>query len=277
MVTRKCLGYVLLVLAATVAGEGYLSAQEDLVSLGSCKSMNPKCEEEELASIRVPPGTETWSPSKGNLQFKVPDGYVVWTRQADGSITKLLESDVTCSCAEGDCSPVDRSGTIYCLVGPKCTSCCKRSTSALAVTLEHGRVDWATREERRTLPLAGHVLMEIPEIQAAVRKFMRQVYGGKLPIPLMTKGREGVAPNGYALVSINVYGYLAKALVPQETAALKCEEELINGTALDVADCDASKESCKCNTGTSGCTHWSSFGISGCDAGACTSCTMSIK
>lgn len=277
MTTRKNFTYVLLALTTALASGRYLSAQEELVSLGSCKTTNLKCAEEELASIKVPPGTETWTERRGNLQFRVPDGYVVWTKQTDGRITKLLEADVTCSCAEGDCSPVNRNGTIYCLVGPQCTSCCKRSTSALVVTPENGRVDWATPEERRTLPLAGHVLMDIPEIKAEVRKFMRRIYGDKRPIPLMTKANQGAAPTGYALVSINIYGYLAHALVPQETAALKCEEAFLSGKVLDEGDCEAAKETCKCNSGSSGCTHWSSFGVSGCDAGACTSCTLSIK
>jgi len=271
----SCLMASMILIASSV----FAAAAQDS-PLSSCSAANSKCAEE-LESVWVPPGTDVWSEGAETLQFRVPEGYVVWARQNDGTFVKELAGDVTCSCAEGDCGPVNQGGVIYCAIGPKCTSCCKRSTSSAAMALvvvpENGSVNWATPGETRTLPLANHVLLEIPEISAEFLKFARKVYGRK-PLPtMMTKGSEGTAPAGYSLVPINIYGYLANALVPRGIrGGSKCEVTAFSGKLVD--DCGAAKETCKCNSGTSGCTHWSKFGIaSGCEAGACTSCTLSVQ
>lgn len=246
-----------------------------------CDVSNEKCEGEESLALWVPPGTESWSVSDNEVRFRPPQGYVVWSKHQDGSFSKMEEGGITCECAEGDCSPVKRDGVYYCLVGPKCTSCCKRANSeammSLVVTPTEGTVRWATPEERVTLPLASPALLEVPEIQKAVRRFIRAAHNGRPQAHLITKENRGMAPEGYTLVPVNIYGYIANALVPKETAkTLKCEVEQMSaesGKYLD--ECGEAKDTCKCKSGSSGCKYWSSFGVSGCEAGACTSCSMS--
>jgi hypothetical protein len=115
------------------------------------------CDAEFSSALRIPPGTETWYEGK-QLRFKLPAGYVAWTRNREGMYLPLEESGVECSCAGGGCDPISQGGEIYCAIKPACSSgCCKRSASAaqaVIVTEAFGEVRRATPEEVKSLPLA---------------------------------------------------------------------------------------------------------------------------
>jgi len=70
-----------------------------------------------------------------------------------------------------------------------------------------------------------------------------------------------VAPQGHQWVALRVYGHQASILVP---------EARISGGMMVL-----NAVSCSCSSGSGGCTKKSDWrGVTWCEAGSCTSCTM---
>jgi len=273
MCGRRCSAWTLFLLASLAANSVF--AGEHTVTA-------PKsCTQEGIGNVTaplwVPPGTISWYEDR-ELRFQVPQDYVIWARNLEGTFEAYEESGVKCECAEGDCSPVLNDGTIYCMVGPKCTSSCKRKEAeemAFLVTPRDGGIRLATREERLQLPLAPSRLLDIPAVMTAIEEFNERVYRERIPADVSIREGRVIVPRGYKLVSVNLFGYLASVLVPRDVVKRAESSESI-GLYVEEYEDEEEKPTCKCNAGT-GCTYWKKWTVQGCDAGSCTSCEMNAQ
>jgi len=244
-----------------------------------CQGAQTECDAEYNDGVWIPPGSDIWHEGAA-LRFRVPVGFVVWKRDEGGGYVKDFEADITCDCKEGDCSPYISGGIGICLAGPGCKSCCTRTTSSLlavAVARDVHEVELTTPEKGARLPVFNVKLLEIPAIREAVDRFLARVYRGK-PDPTIKVLPNGFgAPRDFRWVPVNIFGYYGEALVPKKIAKTSdfCIELLSKGLAKEDEDCGVAA-SCKCNSGSSGCTPNNSPDgkIMGCEAGACTSCTL---
>lgn len=248
-------GSLAVVLATAVSAEAELK-RSDAEPDASCATST---------ALRVPAGTETWYEGDV-LRFHLPPGHVAWTRMSTGEVVALPGGGVECKCSTGDCSPIKRDDTVYCLVGPGCSTSCSREEEELALMVADQKVgvQWAERETFSRLPFATPEMLEIPAVRAEVMKFVRRAFAGRRPVGLEVVGNVGRAPEGHLLQPINVFGHLAHVLVPADRAD---------------AELAVAADSCQCNEGT-GCEHWSvgwPVNVSGCDAGSCKACEMNVE
>lgn len=181
-----------------------------------------------------------------------------------------FSGSVTCTCTSGTgCNP-DEAGNCY-MIG--CNTCTKK-TSGIAIRHDKS-VKFLENEKgvERNLPSTDARLFEIDMIQDGLKQFKKK-YGKDLIFeddycPQSKETGVCEARDGHAFVAVDVFG--STTYVPAEIDKLG----RFRGRNLRaVAAMAFASLSCSCNVGNS-CPMDSTWGHKYCNAGDCTSCTMS--
>ncbi len=241
-----------------------------------------------------------------SFNFELPEGYKVMGRDpASGRTAIGFAGALTCSCTSGTgCSPYVATigGKKYsgCVMGSNCTSCQQKTSGTLsdpggrkAVMLENAEIVnfnenitfLTSREELANTSSPSSQFIESPEIQKELQAFIAGYQ--KHDLAAVHKARDyNELPENYVLIAFNVYGRVLFAPV-DETITLSANP-ILNDFVIDPSSSDeagrtsigfATKYSCKCSSGTSGCTlKTKSVPLVGsvvyCDAGLCKTCTL---
>ena len=193
---------------------------------------------------------------------------------------------MTCNCTSGtDCSPVERSGKYYCVMGPTCNLCSKKTTSngkevkitgiysqSFGISFissspegENGTVSsLAFSKKNELLGNATSSLFAIPDVQDEILNVYNFIYNNN--IPAFITHNSNIIPAGYKFVEVSIYGNLALLTVP---AAMVDNRFVSYETTTG-----AGGHSCSCLSGTSGCIKNSLFGAKFCEAGNCKTCKL---
>jgi hypothetical protein len=233
--------------------------------------------------------------------FILPKNYrLIGTTSSTLQNTNVMLEDggITCTCSKGSgCSPFTASGpngTIEgCAIGSGCTECKATKSAIIAgdivdfkssdiIDLGIGISLVIDKAELKSLKSPISTLFEIPYIQEKLQEYGSEYQNNQLDKVRNAKQISDL-PSGYAMMPVNVYGRMV--LLPLEYAKIK-SSGTITIALMDKAVSDFIEEimedgkaSCKCNSGSSGCSLKSKSipfigSATWCDAGSCTSCTL---
>lgn len=216
------------------------------------------------------------------LNFKLPSGYQLITSLYDntkaGNVTPqiviMTKGSVTCNCTSGtgDCSPfATKKDGIGCLMGSNCSECTKTvsSGSVQLEILEATMVNLNIQpkfiiegEEMKTIPSPSYLMFESEEVIKKLEFFL-EGYNEDMN-RLQSISFENI-PDDYTYIPVRFLGKLILAPV-MKSMCLSASLKVTKG---------GDKYSCSCSEG-SGCVYGERrlLGIYYCDAGLCTSCTM---
>lgn len=222
----------------------------------------------------LPPGTVTWKQPDGSAAYKLPPGYVsVETDPGTGVSAMVSGGSLTCKCQSGTgtCETSYRPGFVGCFVGAECSQCVTGGASAVLDL--NASVGFANAEDVTSLPPVTPAILKVPMVANAFEQFRAQVAAdaglegpGELDGPAtgdLAGQHTFVSAPGWALAAVNVFGHVALISVPE-------------GHAAQAALAWGSSQTCACKAG-SGCTAGSMFGAKYCEAGDCTSCSMTLS
>ena len=223
-----------------------------------------------------------------SFSFELPSDYIL--AGATKSI-EIAQGNVTCKCTKGTgCSPFVSTisqQTIGCLMNDQCTACTKTVSARIGVEqieinnpqvvdLTKGVHFVTDKSELSDLKCINAEILDIKRIQDDIRKFVNAYQVQNTEQLYMARNLEEI-PANYEYVTLSAYG--RAMLVPiDRTVALFLTNPLTNDGYVPRARV-AATHSCKCNSGTVGCTKGSkSIPLVGaviyCEAGRCTDCTL---
>lgn len=222
----------------------------------------------------LPAGTLTWKLPDGSAGYKLPPGYVsIETDPDTGATAMATGGTLGCHCQsnDGNCDSVMTHGKLGCWVTSSCSQCVSNGASTVA-HLDAG-IQFALAADVDGLPPVTPALLKVKIVADAFEEFKALVaadagLAGPEDLDGPATGdlageHTFVAAQGWALAAVNVYGHLALISVPETYAA-------------QAALAWGSSQKCSCGSG-SGCTPGSMLGAKYCDAGSCTSCTMTLR
>ncbi|MED5465449.1 MAG: hypothetical protein VX699_12425 [Myxococcota bacterium] len=221
----------------------------------------------------IPEGTTTRRTRDGGLYFRVPAGYSVVHHEGPAANQLAAGGKVTCTCTagSGDCSPASDGSSVGCLIGSNCSTC-KRESSFTVINRDVG-VRFATAEEVANLPQGTSALLEVPELAREFEQFTNSLdqadRNRQAASPIQRSNNQVVARPGYTFAPVNAFGRIIYTRVHHSQT--QEQQRLAGAGAL------SAKGTCNCESGSSGCTYWSSWGYFGCEAGDCTSCSLTTS
>lgn len=259
--------FIVSTLLAGLAACGPVSSPDEVaVSFNVPNSMQRDDGLTECGRTWIPEGTTTQMMPNGSMNFNVPEGYSVINHNGPKRGQLSAQGTVTCTCTKGsgDCSPASDGSSVGCLIGAGCQTC-SRKASASVVQREIG-IRFATKNEVETLPLGNSLMMEVPELAQELRAFRKAnaLEAGDFEVPTVVTDDSIVAQDDYVLMPINAFGRILYTKMKRTSAKQFGKVGMGLGA----------KGTCSCTSGSSGCTYWSSFGYFGCEAGSCTSCSL---
>ncbi len=222
--------------------------------------------------LRLPIGTTVTETNTG-IDFNLPDGYALVSRDENGGVITAKDGSYTCTCKSGEsegCSPFKAKGQYGCL-GGGCKTCegkagdrtAEWEEDAIIINFNEPLVYYESLDELKATPLSQAVILEIPEVAQTLEEFTDFIYPEGLPAFLIN---GDPIPDGYNHVAISLYGTLAFMVLPDDTDT--DSPRLITGGA---------GIKCSCGSGSSGCEKKKKLGIEYCDGDDCTSCTLSDR
>jgi hypothetical protein len=224
--------------------------------------------------------------------YTLPEGYTLIGKSGARQQTMAATAGkVTCTCTSGSgCSPYIadfKQNTTGCLMGNGCDQCTKKTSARIGVSeaeiteseiidLNKG-ISFATEDaEIAKLPCSTALFLSSEIVQTKLREFI-QAYQLKNTEELYKAKSIEEMPSNYEMVVVNVFG--RSLLVPVDaTVSPLLTNRLTNGGVVSRARL-AAGVTCKCESGTSGCTKGAySIPFVGsvvyCEAGRCQSCSI---
>lgn len=247
--------------------------------------------------ITLPPGT-TLQKIEGNsntLTYVLPDGYKIVGQNSNGKARLTASGSITCTCTVGKgCSPyvasLGSNTSMGCAKTGNCTKCNMSFGSTRIGTTDEmlSNVEIinfnepihfvTTKEELKILISPSQTMMELEEVRQEVVSFAKGYQVDDLEALNKSSGPDDL-PSAYTYIHLNVFGRVI--LLPVQKDLTLSANPMVNELLRD--DTNNARVAvvykCKCNNGTSGCKlNTGSLLLAKavyCDAGACTSCTLS--
>ncbi|MBD2704108.1 hypothetical protein IC229_25910 [Spirosoma sp. BT702] len=225
-----------------------------------------------------------------SLLFTLPINYRLTGSGARVAETALTGGKVTCKCTQGSgCSPLVstiQKTTIGCLMNDQCGACTNMTSARIGsedVEIQNSQVIDFSKDIHFVTEKSGlsglkcitSEILDVKEVQEGLRKFVT-AYQGKNTEQLYKANSIEEMPENYEFVVVSAYGRVVLVPVDKTLAYF-----LTNSATNDgfVSRARVAAESCKCNSGTSGCVKGSkSVPFLGkvvyCEAGKCTNCSL---
>jgi hypothetical protein len=235
-------------------------------------------ENSKIGGINIPDGTIMDKIDDSNIKITFPKGYELWQLDENGRFEIISESSYTCTCSgEKGCNVFYVKGEYGCSHG-SCTGSCTGEfnnsfTQARFYILNtNSEMQSATDEEFDDLPyLPGEL---VPYFNKKFKEYAQEIYGNKFSKAVNyidNSSRKTSDINDIMFVKMKMYGYKFVYGIN----AKELNKNLIKSNSFTMADDE--KHSCKCESGSSGCTADSSWGVKYCEGGSCSKCTMSVN
>jgi hypothetical protein len=272
-----------------------IGGQQARINLGSSTSNNSYVLAQEAFvddQLTLPKGTQVQKIDNDphSFSFTLPKNYRLAGANARVSGISLAAGKVTCKCTQGSgCSPfvsTIQKTTIGCLMNDQCGACTKSVSARLGVddiVIKNSQVVDLSKDvhfvteksELSDLKCISTEVLDIKEVQEGLRKFV-SAYQGRNTEQLYKATTIEEMPTNYDFATVSAYGRALLVPVDRTLAYF-----LTNSATNDgfVSRARIAAESCKCNSGSSGCTKGSkSVPFLGkvvfCESGKCTNCTL---
>lgn len=231
-----------------------------------------------IGGVQLPDGTIMDKVDNSNIKITFPKGYELWQLDENERFEVIFESSYTCTCSgENGCNVFYVKGEYGCSHG-SCSGTCtgkfnnSSANASFYVLNKASEMQSVTDEEFENLPYIPGEL--VPHFNKEFEKFAKNIYGDnylKAINYIDTSRRKTSDINDIMFVKMKMYGY--KFVYGVNAKALN--QNLMKSNSFTIAD--AAKHSCKCESGSSGCTADSSWGVKYCEGDSCTKCTMTVK
>lgn len=237
-----------------------------------------------VAGINLPDGSQIEKINNSTIKITLPRGY--YLANTSGRLLELSAGggSYTCTCSGSNgCDVFYVKGNYGCSHG-SCTGSCTGSFSGrngkkmdvanLFIIDQEDALAPATDEEFETLPYMPEKL--ILSLGNEFKSYAISLYGHKYLEAIQYTDQKNTQKsdiNDIMLVKMKMYGY--KFIYSVNTNVLK--PELMKSNRFLVLDADGGGHSCKCESGQSGCTADTSWGVKYCEGGSCTKCTMTVN
>ncbi|MEZ5464964.1 MAG: hypothetical protein R3F22_07060 [Lysobacteraceae bacterium] len=207
-------------------------------------------------SGKLPPGAVIQAADDGSMTVDAVGDWEFFAEH-EGTWSREKRIKVTCTCESGGggCNPTYIQGSVMCVMST-CSTCTSSGARFVAFDGTNDSISFATSDDIKKLRPANNLLLSVPEVSAALDQF--KIDNGAVSD---AKGKA----DSYRYVPINVYGHLAALVVPADSKAalLPNAKRKANIT-------------CGCESGGGGCSKESSWGVTWCEAGGCSSCSMTV-
>lgn len=257
------------------------SSQEQIVAEQSCGA----------GQLWMPPGSNVVSSDSGALEIDPPAGFFYIGRDGAGQANLMTNATCSCKCtsSKGTCSPSIFGKDCSCTAKAGCTSCDLSTTASVAVLTDLGvevtgpvvavenggfvdfraGVRFATAEDG-DLPLVFADMFKVAPVAAALDAFFAESHLRGIGAPEMIPEEDQfVAPEGFQLAKVNVFGRAGLVLVPSPWSDGP-ENLLVSG--------GGDSSSCSCTAGS--CTYatkWTLYGtLYYCDGNCKGTCTLTM-
>ncbi|WP_340202291.1 hypothetical protein [Ascidiimonas sp. W6] len=237
-----------------------------------------------VSGIILPDGSQIEKINNSTIKINLPKGYYI--ANTSGRLLELTSGggSYTCTCSGSNgCNVFYVKGNYGCSHG-SCTGNCTGSFSDrngkeidienIFIINEEDVLAPATEDEFESLPYMPKNL--ILSLRNEFKSYATTLYGNKSLEALEYVDRKNVQRsdiNDIMLVKMKMYGY--KFIYSVNTSLLK--PEIFKSNKFLVLDYDGGGHSCNCDSGQSGCSPDSSWGVKYCEGGACTNCTMTVS
>lgn len=236
-----------------------------------------------IAGIPVPDGTQIEKVDNATIKISLPKGY--YFANVSGRLLELTpDGSYTCTCSGSNgCNVFYVKGNYGCSHGSCTGSCTGNFSNRKAIKIDKENIFIidhedilapATDAEFETLPYIPEKL--ILSLENEFKSYARSLYGDKFVEVLnyVDKKNSGKSDiNDIMLVKMKMYGF--KFIYSVNTTMLK--PEIMKSNKFLALDYEGGGHSCNCDSGQSGCTADTSWGVKYCDGGACTKCTMTVN
>ncbi|XLS30697.1 hypothetical protein ACJD0Z_07675 [Flavobacteriaceae bacterium M23B6Z8] len=237
-----------------------------------------------IGGVKIPDDTQIEKIDNSTIKIILPEGYAF--ASVSGRLLELSAGggSYTCTCSGSNgCNVFYVKGNYGCSHG-SCTGNCTGSFSDrngnkienenLFIIDQNDALEPATDKEFKTLPYLPARL--IPGLEKELKRYAVSLYGKKSSDALQYVDERNTQKSDIddiMLVKMKMYGY--KFIYSVNAKLLK--PELMKSNRFLVLDYDGGGHSCSCDSGQSGCTADTSWGVKYCEGGSCTKCTMTVN
>ena len=232
-----------------------------------------------IAGVKLPNGTIMDKVDDSTIKMTFPKGYELWQLGEDGRFEVISESSYTCTCSgDNGCNVFHVKDEYGCSHGSCTGSCTGKFNNSFTharfyVLNVNSRMQAATDKEFEDLDyLPGEL---VSQFKKELESFAKSLYGANYQDAIQYVDKAFQNPSSsqnITFVKMKMYGY--KFVYGINTQQVK--PDVMKSNTFTTVD-DGKKHECKCNSGSSGCTADSSWGVKYCEGGACTSCTMTVN
>lgn len=232
--------------------------------------------------IDLPDGAQVEKINNSTIKITLPEGYFM-ADTSRGLLELSPTTSYTCTCSGSNgCNVFYVKGNYGCSHG-NCTGSCTGTVSSrsgkkadrehLFIINKNANLEPSTNEEFEKLPYMPVDL--ILNLENELTSYAKTLYGDEY-LTAVTYVDERNANksdiNDVMLVKMKMYGY--KLIYAVNTTLLK--PELMKSNRFLILDYEGGSHKCNCESGQSGCTADTSWGVKYCEGGSCTKCTMTI-
>jgi hypothetical protein len=230
--------------------------------------------------VKLPNGTKAIRLTKSKVKFVFPKGIQLWYLDNNNMVQKMEESGYTCSCSSsGGCDVVLAKGEYGCMQGSCGGSCTGTPDKGIAntklafVDINQKIGPVKNQNEFNSLKYIPSFLLLDKQVRQILQSYAKNIYKNNADINKVLKYIDNHSGfdsdiNSIIYVEIKMFGY--KFIYGISVNDLTNEKSTNN--LWEIAPPGGVK--CKCESGSSGCTSGSVFGVKYCKGGSCTKCKM---
>ena len=235
--------------------------QEEIVAEKSCGA----------GKMWIPDGSNIVTTEDGSLEVEAPEGWVYVGEDLNGRTQAALTASCSCDCtsSSGSCLPSVFKGDCSCTAKDGCTSCSlstggggggeiqqafKSAASALGIEplrnfteIQNGgyinmKAGVSFTDGSEELPLVFKAMFDVPAVQKALGRFFDELYPHGIAPEPVDLGDRFLAPRGYELATVNVFGRSAVVVVPQDPGNASLQKAVLES--------EGGGGSCSCTQGS---------------------------
>lgn len=233
-----------------------------------------------IGGIDLPNGTIMDKVDRSTVKIIFPEGYELWEIN-DNKVSRFSQTTYTCTCSDdGGCDVFYVGGNYGCSHGTCSGSCTGEFKSGFLpirarfyVINTNSKMQPATDEEFEKLKYIPGAL--VPYFEEEFNEYGKNIYGERFLLSMEHADKSSHKTsdiNDVMFVKMKIYGY--KFAYGISTKGLK--PHLMRSNQFIPVSADE-KHSCKCESGNSGCTADSSWGVKYCKADSCSKCSMTVE
>jgi hypothetical protein len=236
-----------------------------------------------VGGLNLPDGSIIKKIDNSTIKITLPKGYNMGI--ISGRLLELTaDGSYTCTCSGSNgCNVFYVKGNYGCSHGSCTGSCTGGFSNRSGKTIDSENV-FIIEQENELAPATDTEFEKLPympeklilSLENEFKAYAATLYDDKYLEALDYVDERNAKTsdiNDIMLVKMKMYGY--KFIYSVNTKVLK--PEIMKSNKFLVLDYDGGGHTCNCDSGQSGCTANTSWGVKYCEGGSCTKCTMTVN